>query len=75
MYPAQAQAARISGTVRFNAVIGTDGRIRNLVLVSGHPLLVSAAQAAVQQWVYEPTLLKGEPVEVVGAIDVSFALR
>jgi TonB family protein len=75
VYPAQAQAARISGTVRFNAIIGTDGRIRNLALVSGHPLLVPEAQTAVRQWVYEPTLLNGEPVEVVTTIDVNFSLR
>lgn len=75
VYPALAQEAGISGTVRFNAVIGTDGRIRNLVLVSGHPLLVPAAQAAVRQWIYEPTLLNGEPVEVVTTIDVNFASR
>jgi TonB family protein len=75
VYPAQAQAAGISGTVRLNAVIGTDGRIKNLALVSGHPLLISAAQAAVRQWVYEPTLLGGEPVEVTTQIDVHFGFR
>jgi TonB family protein len=75
VYPAQAQAAGISGAVRFNAIVGTDGRIRNLALVSGHPLLVPSAQSAVQQWVYEPTLLNGEPVEVVTTIDVNFELR
>jgi TonB family protein len=75
VYPAQAQAARISDTVRFNAIIDTDGRIRNLALVSGHPLMVPEAQTAVRQWVYEPTLLNGEPVEVVTTIDVNFSLR
>jgi TonB family protein len=75
VYPAQAQAAGISGTVRFNAIIGTDGRIKNLALVSGHPLLISAAQAAVRQWIYEPTLLGGEPVEVTTQIEVHFGFR
>ena len=74
-YPPLARSARIQGTVRFNAVIGTDGRIQNLTLVSGHPLLAPAAQAAVKQWVYKPTLLNGEPVEVMTQIDVNFTLQ
>ena len=43
-------------------------------MVSGHPLLVPAALEAVKQWVYQPTLLNGEPVEVVTQIDVNFTL-
>ncbi len=74
IYPPLARQARIQGTVRFNAIIGKDGRIQNLTLVSGHPLLVPAATAAVKQWVYKPTLLNGEPVEVVTIIDVNFTL-
>ena len=74
VYPPLAKQARIQGTVRFTAVIGKDGTIQNLQLVSGHPLLVAAAQEAVKQWVYKPTLLNGEPVEVVTQIDVNFTL-
>ena len=74
LYPPLAKSARIQGTVRFNAIIGEDGTIKNLTLVSGHPLLVAAAQDAVKQWVYRPTLLNGEPVEVVTQIDVIFTL-
>ena len=66
--------ARISGQVRFTAIIGKDGTIQNLQLVSGHPLLVAAAQEAVKQWIYKPTLLNGEPVEVITQIDVNFTL-
>jgi len=74
VYPPLAKQARIQGVVRFTAVIGTDGTIRNLQLIGGHPLLVPAAQEAVRQWVYQPTLLNGEPVEVVTQIDVNFTL-
>ena len=73
-YPPLARQARIQGVVRFNAVIGKDGSIQNLTLVSGHPLLVPAATEAVRQWRYQPTLLNGEPVEVVTQIDVNFTL-
>jgi protein TonB len=74
VYPPLAKQARIQGTVRFTAIIGTDGTIRNLQLIGGHPLLVPAAQEAVRQWVYQPTLLNGEPVEVITQIDVNFTL-
>jgi protein TonB len=74
-YPPLARQARIQGTVRFTAIIGIDGKIQNLTLVTGHPLLVPSAQQAVKQWVYQPTLLNGEPVEVVTQIDVNFTLQ
>jgi protein TonB len=44
-------------------------------MLSGHPLLVQAATEAVRQWRYKPTLLNGEPVEVVTQIDVNFTLN
>ena len=74
-YPALAKAARIQGTVKLEAFIANDGAIRNLHVVSGPPLLVKAAIDAVQQWRYQPTLLSGEPVEVVTGIDVNFRLN
>jgi TonB family protein len=74
-YPPLALQARIQGTVRFNVTIGKDGHIENLTLVSGHPLLVAAAQTAVQQWVYRPTLLNGNPVQVITTADVNFTLN
>ena len=74
VYPPLAKQARVQGTVRFTAIIGKNGSVSNLQLVSGHPLLVAAAQEAVKKWVYRPTLLNGEPVEVVTQIDVPFSL-
>jgi TonB family protein len=74
VYPPLARQARIEGVVRFTAIIGKDGHVLNLQLVSGHPLLVPAAQEAVRQWVYRPTLLNGKPVEVVTSVEVDFRL-
>ena len=74
LYPPLAMQARIQGLVRFNVVIGKDGRVANMQLVSGHPLLVAAARDAVRQWVYKPTLLNGDPVEVVTEVGVNFTL-
>jgi protein TonB len=75
VYPKLAIAARVSGTVRLEAVISREGTIINLRAVSGHPLLVPAAVAAVRQWVFRPTYLNGDPVEVATVIDVNFNLR
>jgi protein TonB len=73
-YPVLAKGARISGVVHLIGIIAKDGTIRDLRLVGGHPLLAHAAMQAVEQWVYEPTLLNGEPVEVIAPIEVSFTL-
>lgn len=74
LYPPLAKSARISGVVRLIGTIGKDGTIQNLEVVSGHPILVQAALEAVRQWVYKPTLLNGNPVEVIAPIQVSFTL-
>ncbi|MEK7405336.1 MAG: energy transducer TonB [Acidobacteriota bacterium] len=74
VYPPLAKQARIQGVVRLTAVIGTNGSIQNLQVISGHPLLIPSALEAVKQWRYQPTLLNGEPVEVITQIDVNFTL-
>jgi protein TonB len=74
VYPPLAKQARISGVVKLSAIISKDGTIQHLEVISGHPLLVPSALEAVKQWVYQPTLLNGEPVEVQTQIDVNFTL-
>jgi protein TonB len=73
-YPPLAKMARIQGTVRLEAVISRDGTIQDLKVLNGHPLLVKSALEAVQRWRYQPTLLNGEPVEVITEVDVNFTL-
>jgi len=73
-YPLVARQARIVGVVRLKAIIGRDGTVQNLVLVSGHPLLVQAAMDAVKLWVYKPTYLNGVAVEVLTEVSVNFHL-
>ena len=75
VYNRLAVQARVQGVVKLEAIIATDGRIRDLRLISGHPLLVQNAMDAVKQWRYRPTLLNGEPVEVVTQIFVNFILK
>jgi TonB family protein len=74
VYPSLAKQAHISGVVRLSALIGKDGGVKNLTLLSGHPLLIEAAMDAVREWRYETTLLNGAPVEVLTQIDVNFTL-
>lgn len=74
IYPPLAKAARVQGTVRFQATIDTTGRLTRLTLVSGPPLLVQPARDALQQWRYQPTLLNGEPVAVLTNIELNFTI-
>jgi protein TonB len=74
VYPPLAKQARIQGVVKLNATIAKDGTVQHLEAISGHPLLIEAAMDAVRQWVYQPTLLNGQPVEVQTDIDVNFTL-
>ena len=73
-YPVMAQQIHVQGKVVFTAVISKAGTIENLQLVSGHPILVKAAEEAIRQWRYKPTILNGEPVEVITNIEVNFTL-
>jgi protein TonB len=74
VYPYLAKQAHISGTVELVGVLGTDGRIHELHVVSGHPLLIQAAVDAVKQWIFAPTILNGQAVEVQAPIQVRFVL-
>jgi protein TonB len=75
VYPTLAKQARVSGTVELLGVLGTDGRIHEIKVVRGHPLLVKAAIDAVLQWVFEPTILNGQAVEVSAPVTVNFILN
>jgi protein TonB len=75
VYPHLAKVAGVSGVVELLGVLGTDGRIHELKVLRGHPLLVGAALDAVRQWIFEPTLLNGQAVEVAAPITVNFILK
>ena len=71
-YPKIAKQTGAKGVVTLNATIGKDGNVKNVRVVSGHPMLVNAASEAVRQWKYKPTLLNGQPVETDTQILVNF---
>lgn len=74
IYPPDARAARIQGSVVIAAIIGKDGNVQSERLISGHPMLAPAALDAVKQWKYRPYLLNGQPVEVDTQMTVNFTL-
>jgi outer membrane biosynthesis protein TonB len=71
-YPPVAKKAGIGGAVRFATVIGKDGRVISDQLIFGHPLLVTAAEECIKQWVFRPMSLDGEPVEVETELQIFF---
>ncbi|MBS1813703.1 MAG: TonB family protein [Acidobacteria bacterium] len=72
LYPANARRAGVTGSVILHAIIGKDGLIRDVQVVSGPEMLQIAAASAVRQWRYRPYLKDGEPVEVDTTITVNF---
>jgi protein TonB len=75
VYPDLAKRAGVAGVVQLSAVIAKDGTVQQLNVLSGPPLLIQAALDAVKQWVYQPTMVGGSPVEVETTIDINFTLN
>jgi protein TonB len=74
-YPFLAKQTHREGRVEMRAVIGTDGTIQSLQIISGDPLFLLSAREAVQQWRYKPTVLNGKPVEIDTFITVVYTMR
>lgn len=74
-YPAIARAAHVSGTVRVQLIIGTEGNVIAAVAIDGHPLLRGASVAAARNARFTPTLYDGKPVNVIGVIQYNFVAQ
>ena len=74
LYPPEAKAKRIQGTVHLRALIGVDGRVKQVTALDGDPLLVPAAERAVRRWTYKPYKKHGKPIEMETTITVNFTL-
>lgn len=75
VYPPAAKKAKVQGTVVLSAVIGKDGNIKNLRVLSGPSELQQSSLDAVRQWTYKPYLLNGDPVEVLTTVHVVYRLE
>jgi TonB family protein len=74
IYPDALKASGISGIVTLEAVIGTDGLVRDVQAISGpHPDLEAAAATAVREWEFSPTLLNCQAIDVAMRVTVNFA--
>ena len=74
VYPELARQTHREGRVELRAIIGTDGSIQSLQVVSGDPLFLQSAVDAVQQWRYKPTILNGQPVAIDTYITVIYTM-
>jgi protein TonB len=74
VYPPIALSARVKGIVILEALIGEDGRVRDVRVLRSTPLLDRAAEDAVKQWRFRPPLLNDQPVAVLMTVTVSFTL-
>jgi len=75
VYPELAKRARVAGIVLLQVTVDEQGSVQDVKLIRGHPLLNQSAIDAVRQWRYSPTLLNGEPVQVIATVTVNFVLR
>jgi periplasmic protein TonB len=75
VYPRTAVITRTEGAVVLRAIVGKDGEVRDLRVVSGSPLLVEAALDAVRQWQFKPYVLNGSPIEIETQVTVNFVLN
>lgn len=75
VYPDDARRRGVDGTVMVQALVGTDGRVKDTKIVKSIPELDAAAIAAVRQWIFKPALSKGAPVAVWVAVPVKFSIH
>ena len=74
-YPELARRARVRGLVLLQVTVDEEGKVTEVRVIRGHPLLNQAAIDAVSQWRYSPTLLNGEPTPILATVSVNFVLR
>ena len=75
VYPEIARRAGTSGDVRMQVTVSPSGKVSNVRVIDGYPVLRQAASSAVSQWVYRPATLDGRPVESTVDVVVKFAPR
>lgn len=75
VYPTLGNNSRVQGSVILQAIVGADGTVENLRVVSGPSILAAAAQQAVREWHFKPVLQNGQPVETKARITVNFTIR
>jgi periplasmic protein TonB len=75
VYPELAKLSRTEGSVTLQVLIGKEGKVEKVEIVSGPALLTRAASEAVKQWKYKPTIVNGQPVAVITPVTLQFHMR
>ena len=75
IYPAMARQGHVEGQVTIEAVVDTSGKLTNMTVISGPPLLQQAAIDSLRTWKYQPGYLNEKPVPTKTSITVNFRLR
>ena len=75
IYPELAKRNHVSGYVTLLIAIDEEGNVAGIKVLSGDPVLIDAAVAAVREWKYSPMLMDGYPVRAMGTVTVLFNLR
>ena len=73
-YPMLARQMKVQGAVSLQVLISREGTIQELQILSGPPILATAAREAVKQWHFKPYLLNGQPVETQARVTVNFTI-
>jgi len=73
-YPTLAKQMKVQGSVVLQALIGKEGTIQDLQVLSGPQILSSAAREAVMQWRFKPYYQSGQAVETEAKITVNFTI-
>ncbi|MGQ9635247.1 MAG: energy transducer TonB [Bryobacteraceae bacterium] len=73
-YPAMARQMRLSGRVELEATIDTEGNVEKVQVISGNPLLSSAAVAALKKWKFNPVVEDGKPIRAIASVAFDFKL-
>jgi bla regulator protein blaR1 len=75
VYPPEAKAAGIQGTVQLDVTVAKDGSVKAIGNAAGRPELIQAAADAVKNWIYEPVLRDGQAVEFIATVNMNFNLQ
>jgi TonB family protein len=73
-YPAIAKQLKLQGSVELEAVVGEDGSVGDVQIISGNPVLTKAAVQAVKKWKFTPAIEDGKPIKAVAPVELLFKI-
>jgi len=74
IYPQAAKQVGLEGAVRMDVAIDKEGKVAQITVLSGPTELLESAVTAVSQWEYRPTLLNGQPVDIITQVEINYSL-